>query len=89
LRPFVTPSEMTKLRAGGERVAQLRLALDRIGRRRGTAPEFAPVTDELLRALELWCAEIELVGRQIYRDVLPEEGARLLGQLEAGTSGAT
>jgi len=87
LRPFVTPSEMAQLRAGGERVAQLRLALDRIGRRRGTAPEFAPVTDELLRALELWCAEIELIGRRIRRDVLPEEGARLLGHLEAGTPG--
>ena len=48
--------------AGGERVAELRLTLDRVGRRRVTASEFARAVTDFLKALELWCAEIELAG---------------------------
>ncbi len=83
LRPFVPQRDMDTLWTGAERVARLRLALDRIGRRRGTAGEFALVTDEFLKALQLWCAEIELVARRIERDALAEEGERILAHLEA------
>lgn len=83
IRPFVTIHEMDRLEAGGERVARLHLALDRIGRRRGTAAEFAAMTTEFLKALELWCAEIELAGGRVHRDTLPVEARRMLEQLEA------
>ena len=88
LRPFVTQHDTDTLWVGAERVAQLRLALDRVGRRRGTAGEFALVTDEFLKALELWCAEIELAARRIERDALAAEGERILAHLEAARPSA-
>ena len=88
LRPFVAQHDTDTLWTGAERVAQLRLALDRVGRRRGTAGEFALVTEEFLKALELWCAEIELAARQIERDALAEEGERILAHLEAARPSA-
>lgn len=88
LRPFVPQHDMETLWAGAERVARLRLALDRVGRRRGTAGEFAVVTDEFLKALQLWCAEIELAARRIGRDALAEEGGRILAHLEAARPSA-
>lgn len=84
LRPFVAPDAVERLRIGGDRVARLRLALDRIGRRRGTAAEFSAMADEFLKALELWCAEIEIAGRRIRPAALPDEGTRLVAWLETG-----
>lgn len=84
LKPFIGRHHAEALEAGAERLAKLRLALDRLGRRRGTAAEFAPLVEEFLLALELWCAEIELAVRAVERDDLPAEGRRLLGHLEAG-----
>jgi hypothetical protein len=83
LRPFVTIHEMDRLESGGEQVARLQLALDRIGRRRGTAAEFAALTTEFLQALELWCVEIELAGARVHRDTLPADAQRMLEHLEA------
>ena len=83
LRPFITVREMDRLESGGERVARLHLALDQIGRRRGTAAEFASVTTEFLKALELWCVEIELAGARVRRDTLSVEAQRMLEHLEA------
>ena len=64
-------------------MARLRLGLDRIGRRRGTAAEFALMADELLAALERWCAEIESAVRHVDAEHLSEEGARTLALLES------
>jgi hypothetical protein len=83
LRPFVRPAEAERLRGSGERLFRLRLELDRIGRRRGTAAEVAAGTRELLEQLAVWCAEIELAAHGLTRDTLPAEGAALLGHLEA------
>jgi hypothetical protein len=83
LRPSLDPHHMDALEAGADRLARLRLGLDRIGRRRGTAAEFAPMVEELLTALELWCVEIELATRHIERSELSAEGALALGRLEA------
>lgn len=84
LRPFTQPLVMERLRATADRVARLRLGLDRIGRRRGTATEFAAMADEFVKALELWCAEIEAVAHRIPREALTDEGRRLVAWLEAG-----
>jgi hypothetical protein len=83
LRPLIGPHQLDGIEAGAERVARLRLGLDRIGRRRGTAAEFALMADELLAALELWCAEIELAVRHVDAGHLPEDGARILALLES------
>jgi hypothetical protein len=48
LRPFLLPDAAERLQAEGDRVFQLRLQLDRIGRRRGTAIEFAAGAHDLL-----------------------------------------
>jgi hypothetical protein len=84
LTPYVTPITMAKLRAAAEWVAFLRLELDRIGRRRGTAAEFTAKTGEFLEALELWCAEIEFATHGIEVAQLPADGDRLLASLHAG-----
>jgi hypothetical protein len=89
LQPFVTVREMNMLESGGERVARLHLTLDRIGRRRPTTTGFAAVTVKLRKALERWCAEIELAGRGIHLDTLPAAARRVLEQrdpLEATTN---
>jgi hypothetical protein len=83
LRSFVTVAEMDMLEAGAERVARLHLALDRISRRRGTVAEFAMMATEFLKALELWCADIELAGRRVHRDMLSVEAQRMLQYLDA------
>ena len=88
LTPHVTPIEMAKLRAGAEQVALLRLALDRIGRRRGTAAEFTAKTAEFLQALELWCAEIEFATHRVEVAALPAEGDRILASLHADAPAA-
>jgi hypothetical protein len=73
------------LARGGERVARLALELDRIGRRRGTAEEFAAGTRALLKQVGLWCAELELAAGGLTRGSLPPEGRAALTQLEAIT----
>jgi hypothetical protein len=82
-RPLLNQHHLDGIEAGADRLARLRLGLDRIGRRRGTAIEFAPLVEEFLLALELWCAEIELATRRIDRGALPQPAARALAHLEA------
>jgi hypothetical protein len=84
LTAYVPPAEMAKLRGAAERVALLRLDLDRIGRRRGTAAEFTAKAGEFLHALELWCAEIEFATHRVEVAALPVEGDRILAHLYAG-----
>jgi hypothetical protein len=84
LHPFLTPHESERIRYEAERVARLRLELDRLGRRRGTAPEVAAAARELLDHLRLWCTEIEIYGSRIPREALSAEGARLLDLLDVG-----
>lgn len=86
LRPSLEPRHLEAIDAGAERLTRLRLALDRLGRRRGTAAEFAPIVEEFLAALELWCAEIELAVRNLDRDQLGEEAGRVLTLIETTTS---
>lgn len=83
LRPFLRPETAERLAREGDRVFELRLELDRIGRRRATAAQFAAGTRDLLEQLGLWYAEIELAASGITRDVLPVEGTDLIAHLEA------
>jgi hypothetical protein len=78
LQPFMTVREMNTLEAGGERLARLHLALDQISRRRPATTEFAAKTAEFIKALERWCAEVELACSGVHRDALPAEARRAL-----------
>jgi hypothetical protein len=86
LRPFIRLAVAERLVHEGERVSALRLELDRIGRRRGTAAEFAAGAGALLEQLGLWCAEIERAAEGVPRDVLTPEGSEVLMHLEAAGS---
>jgi len=83
LRLFVTGAEVDALEAEGDRLTGLHLELDRIGRRSDTAAEFATTMAELLSALEIWCLDVERVGRQVPRAVVSEEMQRMLDRLDA------
>ena len=87
LRPFVPVREMSVLEAGEEWVAQLHLALERIGRPGSTAAQLAAVTAELLKALDLWCTELEVACKSVRLDTLPEEARRALENM--GAAGRT
>jgi hypothetical protein len=82
IRPFLLPEVSERLAREGDGVYRLRRELDRIGRRRATAAEFAAAVRDLLEQLVLWYAEIELAASGITRDVLPK-GTDLIGHLEA------
>ena len=82
LRVFLAEDACERLRQAGARLARLRLEVDRIGRRRGTAAEVAATSRDLLEQLALWCAEIEAAAGAIPRESLTMEGATLLAHLE-------
>ncbi len=83
LRPFVLPRAAAQLVRQADQLSRLHLELDRIGRRRGTAEEFAEGARYLLEQLALWCAELELAGRGITVDMLAPEALRILDHLNA------
>jgi hypothetical protein len=86
LRPFVRLDVAERLARDGDRLFRLRLELDRIGRRRGTAAEVAAGTRDLLEQLGVWCAEIELATAGLTRDALSAGATDLLAHLEAAAS---
>lgn len=83
LRPFLAPVTSERLAREGDRVFRLRLELDRVGRRRGTAAEVADGARALLDQLVLWLTMIEQGVVGLTRDTLAPEGAILLAHLEA------
>ena len=89
LRPFIAPATAERVAREGDRVFLLRLELDRLGRRRGTAAEVAEGARHLLDQLVLWLAEVEQAAAGLTRDSLAPEGAELLAHLEASRSTAT
>lgn len=82
MRPFLPAETADRLSLEGERIAQLGQTLDKAGRRRGTARTVAVASREFLQMLRQWCSDIEVAAEQIPRDLLPEEGARLVAELE-------
>lgn len=89
LRPFLAPVAAERLAREGDRVFQLRLELDRVGRRRGTAAEVADGARALLDQLVLWLAEVEQGTAGLTRDTLAPEATNLLAHLEACRPAAT
>ncbi|HET7471382.1 MAG TPA: hypothetical protein VFJ81_16990, partial [Gemmatimonadales bacterium] len=83
LRPFLGPLTAERLAREGDRLIRLRLELDRIGRRRGTAAEVAGGARALLDQLMRWLAEIEQGVAGLTRDTLAPEGESLLAHMEA------
>ncbi len=83
MRPFLPAETAEKLSVEGERIAQLGQALDLVGRRRGTAAAVALASREFLQMLRQWCSHIELAAEHVPRDRLPEEGARLVAEIES------
>ena len=65
LRPVLAEDVAARLVTGGDGVFHLRLEADRIGRRRGTAKEFAEGVAALLERLETWLAEIERAAAEL------------------------
>lgn len=82
LRQYLAADAAERLEREGARLARLRLELDRVGRRRGTAAEVAATIWDLLEQLSVWCAEIEAAARRIPLETLTAEGATLLAHLE-------
>jgi hypothetical protein len=82
LRPFLPPRVFERLCRDGERIGDLQLRLDTIGRRRGTAPQMAGESRELLRLLRRWCTEIERGASGLSQSVLPAEATRLVAELQ-------
>jgi len=82
LRPFLAPEGAERLAREGDRVFQLRLELDRVGRRRGTAAEVADGARALLDQLVLWLTMIEQGVAGVKRDILAPEGEMLLVHME-------
>jgi hypothetical protein len=82
LHAFLADDASEQLRQEGARLARLRLEIDRIGRRRGTAAEVAATSRGFLEQLGLWCADIEAAAGRIPRESLTMEGATLLAHLE-------
>lgn len=85
VRPFLPPDAAERLTQDGERVGRLQGELDRVGRRRGTAHTVSVLSRELLHLLRSWCADIEEAAGRIPRDLLPEEGNRLVADFELYT----
>jgi hypothetical protein len=85
LRPFLQPETGERLAQDGERISRLQTELDRVGRRRGTAHSVSVLSRELLQSLRTWCADIEEAAGGISRDLLPEEGNKLVAGFESYT----
>ena len=85
LRPLLTVREEEMLDAGEERIVRLRLGLDRIVRRRGSAAEFGVLAEEFLRSLEMWCAETELVAQRIRFRSLTLDARRAVDEVETAS----
>jgi hypothetical protein len=88
LHSYVAPVTAQRLAREGQRLFRLRLELDRLGRRRGTAAEMGDAARRLLEQLVFWLAEVEQAAAGITRDSLTLEGAELLAHMEAGRPAA-
>jgi hypothetical protein len=85
LRPHLTVREDEMIGIATDRVAQLRLVLDRLAWRGGGAAEFGALGQGLLQALEMWFADIELAARRIRCRYLSRQARRLLEEVEAAS----
>ena len=87
LRAFLTPEMNERLWMQADRLTRLLGTFGRLGRQRESARELAHTTRELLEALRLWYAEIELAAGGIQASDLSREGIRLLAELDPARCG--
>jgi len=87
LRAFLTPEMNERLWMQADRLTRLLGTFGRLGRQRESARELAHTTRELLEALRLWYAEIELAAGGIRLSDVSREGIRLLGELNPARCG--
>ena len=87
LRAFLTPEMNERLWMQADRLTRLLGTFGRLGRQRESARELAHTTRELLEALRLWYAEIELAAGGIQTTDLSREGIRLLAELDPARCG--
>jgi hypothetical protein len=80
-------------RAEFVRLSTIRAVLERtrtdlitLGRRRGTGMVVAAFAEEILNHTKLWCAQLELVTRNLRRYELSPESDRVVEQLEVAAS---
>ena len=81
LRAFLTPEIRERLWMQADRLTRLLGEFTRLGRQRESARELARTTRELLEALRLWYAEIELGAGDIRCSDVSPEGIHLLAEL--------
>ena len=86
LHPFLTPELNERLWMQVDRLGRLHRDLIYLAHERGSARELAHKARELLEALRLWYAEIELALTATRESDLGVEGARLLAELRKGTT---
>ena len=87
LRAFLTPEMNERLWMQADRLTRLLGTFGRLGRQRESARELAHTTRELLEALRLWFAEIELAAGGIQISDVSREGIRLLAELDPARCG--
>lgn len=85
LRPLLAPEVGERLVQQGQRIGALQDAIDRLGRKRGTGGTVLVIGRGLLASLRDWCREIEAAAGPIPREMLPEQGHRLIAELELYT----
>ena len=81
LHPFVVAEARERLWMQVVRLNRLRRDLDQLAHRQGTAPDLARTARDLLEALRLWYAEIELAVGQVSLDQLSREANCLINRL--------
>ena len=81
LRAFLTPEINERLWMQADRLTRLLGTFGRLGRQRESARELAHTTRDLLEALRLWYAAIELAAGGIRWNDVSREGIQLLAEL--------
>jgi hypothetical protein len=87
LRAFLTAEMKERLGMQADRLSRLLAEFRRLGGERGRARELAHTTRELLDALRLWYAEIELAAGGIRWADVSTEAIRLLTEFSGGRCG--
>jgi len=87
LRAFLTPEMNERLWMQVDRLTRLLGTFGRLGRQRESARELAHTTRDLLEALRLWYAEVELAAGGIRWSDVSREGIRLLAELNPARCG--
>ena len=87
LRAFLPAEIRERIRMQGERLSRLIENFNRVGRQRESAREVSHTARELIEALRLWYAEIELNAGSIHLADMSRYGIRLLGELNPARCG--